>query len=301
MDHTHSHNHNAPKNYNKAFAIGVLLNGSYIVVEVVYGILTNSMALLADAGHNLSDVLGLLLAWGASYFVLKQPTKLRTYGFKKSSILAALFNAILLFVAVGAIGYESISRFIKPEPVEGGTIIFVAAVGVAINLSTALLFMRGKEFDLNIKGAFLHMAADAAVSLGVVAGGIIILYTNQYWVDPVLSIIIMVVILIGTWNLLKDSFNLALDSVPAAIDIHKVEAYLLSLSGVKEVHDLHIWAMSTTETALTAHLIKEDLVIDDTFTNKICDELHHRFDIHHSTIQFESGELDLTCKINCSK
>ena len=295
---THDHSHNNGVDLNKAFIFGIILNSGYIVIETIYGLIINSMALLADAGHNVSDVLGLLLTWGASYLVLKKPTVNRTYGFRKSSILAALLNAILLLVAVGAIGFESIRKFIHPEPVEGITIMIVAGIGVIINSATALLFIRSKNKDLNIKGAFLHMVADAAVSFGVVIGGIVIFYTKSYWIDPVISLIIMVVILFGTWNLLKDSLNLALDSVPVNINPHEVESYLHSLQSVKEFHDLHIWAMSTTENALTVHIVKKDSIIDDELTTNISEYLHHHFGIDHTTIQYESGKTDLNCLNN---
>lgn len=304
MGHRNNHNHNhshAPEELNKAFAIGVVLNSLYIIVEAAYGIMVNSMALLADAGHNLSDVLGLILAWGASYLALKQPTKMHTYGYRKSTILAALLNAIILILAVGAIGVEAVQRFITPKPIDGSIIIYVAAIGVLINGVTAALFINGKEKDLNIKGAFLHMAADAAVSVGVVIAGAVILNTNLYWIDPLISLIIMTVILISTWNLLKDSFNLAMDCVPANIDSKKVEEYFNSLPEVNEFHDLHIWGMSTTENALTVHIIKHEPFIDDKLTHKINHALHEKFGIEHTTIQYEAGEKKFKCSSNCVK
>lgn len=297
----HNHNHSAHasvESMNKAFLIGIVLNTLFVIIEAGYGIWVNSMALLADAGHNLSDVLGLILAWGAAHLALRLPTKDRTYGYRKSTILAALFNAIILMVAVGAIGFESVTRFFKPEPVEGLTMIYVAGIGVIINSATAFLFMKGKETDLNIKGAFIHMAADAAISLGVVVAGFIIYKTGLFWIDPVLSLFIMLIILAGTWNLLKDSFNLAMDSVPVDIEIHLVEAYLDSLPEVKCFHDLHIWAMSTTENALTVHIVKEGTSIDDNLTHKICKDLHSKFGIEHTTIQYESGNKELNCMPN---
>jgi len=296
--HNHQHEHSIPEKINSVFVLGILLNSIYVVVEAVYGISVNSMALVADAGHNLSDVLGLGLAWGAGYLSLKQATRSRTYGYRKSTILAALLNAILLLIAIGAIGVESIKRFAHPAPVQGGVMITVALIGVIINTFTALLFIKGKEKDLNIKGAFLHMAADAAVSLGVVAAGIIISYTGWQWVDPAISIVIMLVILLSTWNLLKDSFNLAMDSVPPNIETDAVEAYLKTIPEVVDFHDLHIWAMSTTQIAMTVHIIKDDMCINDDLTEKICRELHQKFGIEHTTIQFEAGKTYLNCKKN---
>lgn len=283
-------------NYNKAFIIGITLNVIYILVEVFYGFLINSMALLADAGHNFSDVLGLLLAWGAAYLAKTATTERRTYGFRKSTILAAFFNAILLMIAVGAITIEAIRKLILPAQVEGTTMIIVAGIGFVINAVTALLFMKGREKDLNIKGAFLHMAADAGVSLGVVIAGFVIVSTGWLWVDPAISLIIVVVITIGTWGLLKDSFHLSMDAVPKGIDLKEVGNYLMGISGVKEVHDLHIWAMSTTEIALTAHLVIPDETKDDYFLKKICGELHSRFGIEHSTIQIEKSAQSANCE-----
>ena len=291
--HTHSHSHT---NYNKAFIIGITLNGIYILVEVFYGLIINSMALIADAGHNFSDVLGLLLAWGASYLAKTATTEKRTYGFRKSTILAALFNAILLMIAVGAISIEAIRKLISPEPVQGITMMMVAGVGVIINGMTAFLFMKGRNKDLNIKGAFLHMAADAGVSLGVVLAGFIIYSTGWLWVDPAISLVIVLVITIGTWGLLRDSFHLSIDAVPSGINLKEVGTYLKSIDGVREVHDLHIWAMSTTETALTAHLVIPNETKDDYFLKKICGELHSRFGIEHSTIQIEKSAQSSNCE-----
>ena len=295
MSH-HDHSHTHETNYNNAFLIGIILNVIYIIVELVYGILINSMALLADAGHNFSDVLGLLLAWGASYLAKTAATKKRTYGLRKSTILAALFNAIILMIAVGAITIEAVRKLIYPEPVHGQTMIIVAAIGFVINAVTALLFMKGRKKDLNIKGAFLHMAADAGVSLGVVVAGLIIVLTGLPWVDPIIGLIIVVVITIGTWGLLKESFHLSMDAVPKEIDLNKVGEYLKTIQGVKEVHDLHVWAMSTTETALTAHLVIPEETKDDYFLKKICGELHSKFGIGHSTIQIEKSAQSANCE-----
>ena len=292
---THSHNHSQISGYNKAFAFGIALNVIYIIVEFTYGLAINSMALIADAGHNLSDVLGLVLAWIASYLAQKIPTKTRTYGLRKSTILAALFNAIILLIAVGAITVEAIRKFIEPEPVAGNVIMIVAGIGVVINTITAMLFFSGRKKDLNIKGAFLHMAADAGVSLGVVLAGFAITLTNWYWLDPVISLIIVVVIVIGTWSLLKESFLLSMDAVPKNINVDDVIKYLKSVRGVKEVHDLHIWAMSTTEIALTVHLVIPDHRKDDLFLKNLCKELHNRFGIEHSTIQIEENPQTNNC------
>jgi cobalt-zinc-cadmium efflux system protein len=253
------------------------------------------MALMADAGHNLSDVLGLLLAWGASYLVRLQPTSRRTYGWRSSSIMAALINGVLLLVAVGGIATESVRRLFSPEPVAGMTVIVVAVIGVAVNTATALLFLSGRKKDLNIRGAFLHMAADAAVSAGVAAAGVAILITGQLWIDPVVSLAIAAVILLGTWGLLRESLGLVMHAVPAGIDTDQVMAYLAQLPGIDAVHDLHIWAMSTTETALTAHLVKPDSTGDDEMIGRISADLHDRFDIDHVTIQWERTQDPCRC------
>jgi cobalt-zinc-cadmium efflux system protein len=289
MAHNHTHPEDAP-NYNKAFALGVALNLGYIIVEVIAGVAIHSLALVADAGHNLSDVLSLLLAWGASYLTQLAPTRRRTYGLRSSSILASLANAIILLVAIGAIGWEAIRRFAEPVSVPGNIVMLVAAIGVLVNGATALLFVKGRERDLNVRGAFLHMAADAGVSAGVIIAGFAINLTGAQWIDPMVSLLIVVVIAIGTWGLLRDSINLSLAAVPSGIDPVKVEQYLCALPGVTQVHDLHIWAMSTTETALTAHLVKPDAAIDDELLACICQELHRRFGIGHATIQLEKGK-----------
>jgi cobalt-zinc-cadmium efflux system protein len=293
-DHHHDHHH-APKNYNKAFIIGTVLNVGFVAIEAIFGLLTQSLALLADAGHNLSDVLGLLLAWGASVLVQKPPTQRYTYGLRRSSILAALLNAIIILLAMGAIAWESMRRFVNPNEVPGTTIIIVAAIGVAINTATALLFMSGREGDLNIRGAFWHMAADALVSLGVVLAGIGILFTGWLWFDPVVSLVIVVVVVYGTWQILKDAANLALDAVPRNIEPQAVRQYLCERPGVEQVHDLHIWAMSTTETALTAHLVMPEGRGSDRFLQETSQGLADHFDIAHATIQIENGDPDSPC------
>ena len=293
------HDH-GPTNYNRAFALGVALNVGFVVTEATFGILADSLALLADAGHNLSDVLGLLLAWGANALSRRQPTARRTYGWRSSSILAALLNAVILLVAVGGIAWEAIRRFGEPSQVGGMTVIWVAAVGVAINTATALLFMAGRKGDLNIRGAFLHMAADAGVSAGVVVAGVAILWTGWDWLDPAVSLIIAAVILVSTWGLLRDSVNLALDAVPSEIEPNAVSAYLQSLPGVEDVHDLHIWGMSTTETALTVHLLKPDARDDDRLLTQATSELHSQFGIEHVTLQWERGDNPRPCENGCS-
>ncbi len=301
-DHGHTHgaglghgHHHAPRDFGRAFAIGVSLNVAFVVVEAIYGFLANSIALLADAGHNLSDVFGLLIAWGASVLHGRAPSTRFTYGLRSTSILAALVNAIVLLIAVGAIAIEAIQRFGAPEPVAGMTIIIVAAIGVVINAVTAWLFMRGAEGDLNIRGAFLHMAADAAVSLGVVVAGIAILLTGWRWIDPAVSLIIAGVIVWGTWGLLRDSTNLAMHGVPAGIDPVEVRRYLETRSGVARIHDLHIWPISTTETALTCHLVMPDGFPGDEFLAATAEELRVKFGIGHATLQVERGDSAPCC------
>ncbi len=295
-DHSHHGHSRGPARYDRAFAIGIALNLGFVAAEFVFGLLSQSLALLADAGHNLSDVAGLLIAWLAAWLARKPPTSLRTYGYRRASILAALANAALLIAAVVWIVVEAVQRFFMPQPVASMTVIAVAAVGVVINTATALLFMRGRHDDMNIQGAFLHMAADAAVSLGVVAAGVLILYTNWLWLDPAISIAIAVAILWSTWSLARDSVNLSLDMVPPRIDANEVERYLASLPGVTNVHDLHIWAMSTTETALTAHLVRPGAALDDGFLAEACKGLEHRFGIVHATFQIEAGDEANPCK-----
>lgn len=286
-----AHDH-APKSFGMAFAVGTALNLSLVVAELVFGTLSNSLALISDGMHNLSDVLGLLLAWGAAWLAMRRPTATRTYGYRRASILAALANAALLFVATGAIIIEAVRRFTEIQAVESGTVMWVAGVGIIINTATALLFFRGREHDLNISGAFLHMAADAAVSLGVVISALIITWTGWHWVDPAVSIAVATVILWSSWRLTREALNLALDAVPAGIDQQAVEGYLRGLPGVTEVHDLHIWAMSTTETALTAQLIRSEGGETDNFLNEASHELEDRFHIQHTTLQIETGKQD---------
>ncbi|HEY8506654.1 MAG TPA: cation diffusion facilitator family transporter [Gemmataceae bacterium] len=286
MSHAHRH---AGLDLNWAFGLGVALNVLYVIAEAAAGFLLNSVALLADATHNLSDVLSLLLAWGAHYLSHLPPTRRYTYGFRSSTILAALFNALLLLVAVGAIGWESVRRFGEPAAVPGGAVMAVAGVGVVINALTALLFLRDRHTDLNVRGAFLHMAADAAVSVGVVLAGWGVLATGRAWIDPAAGLVIALVILVATWGLLRESVNLALHAVPEGIDPGAVAEYLLGRPGVTAVHDLHIWGMSTTEVALTAHLVRPDGADDDAFLRETSRELRDRFGIGHATLQVERG------------
>lgn len=285
--HGHGHSH-APASFGRAFAVGITLNLGFVVVEAVYGVIAGSMALVADAGHNLSDVLGLVIAWTASVLAARPPSARFTYGFKSSSILAALGNAAFLLVALGAILVETIRRLIEPEPVAGGPVMAVAAVGIVINTVTALMFMRGRKHDINIRGAYLHMAADAAVSAGVVVAGLLITLTGAQWIDPVTSLVIVGIIAAGTWGLLKDSLRMGLHAVPPGIDEQKVRHFLNSLSGVEAVHDLHIWPMSTTETALTAHLVMPGGHPGDSFLHQLAQELDHAFGIGHATVQVET-------------
>jgi len=277
------------KGFGAAFAIGVTLNIVYVVAQIGFGFAAHSLALLADAGHNFGDVLGLLLAWGAIYLGKTRPTPRRTYGLSRSSILAALANAILLLVAVGGITWEAIRRFSNPGEVGGKTVMAVAAVGIVINGATAFLFFAGRKHDLNIKGAFLHMVSDAAVSIGVVVAGAFIIFTGQRWIDPAASLVINAVIIWSTWGLLRDSIAMALDLVPANVDPTAVRKYLESQKGVTAVHDLHIWPLSTTRTALTVHLEIPDGSAGDEFLHGLCEYLQVEFGIEHSTVQVEQN------------
>ncbi len=292
----HGHSH-GPKDFDRAFAIGTVLNLGFVLVEGLAGIATGSMALLADAGHNLSDVLGLLIAWGGASLAKRPASRRFTYGLSSSTILGALANAVLLLFAVGAIALEAVRRFGDPSPVPGATVMIVAGIGIVINTATALLFMRGSKDDLNIRGAYLHMAADAAVSAAVVVGGALILLTGKAWIDPALSLLIVVVILWSTWGLLRDSVTMALHAVPPGIDAEKVEEALATLPGVARVHDLHIWPMSTTQVALTAHLQMPGGHPGDGFLNDAQHRLAHDYGIHHMTLQIEIGDGD-PCKLH---
>jgi len=315
MQHSHSHSHmheqsdchgghhghhHVPADFGRAFAIGIALNTGFVIVEAGFGILYGSMALVADAGHNLSDVLALILAWGASVAAKRAPSDRFTYGFKSSTILAALANALLLAVAIGAILFETAHQLFEPRDPHGMVIVIVASVGIGINTVTALLFMRGQD-DLNIRGAYLHMAADALVSAGVVVAGLAIVFTGFWWIDPLVSFAIVAVISWATWGLAKDSLKLGLLAVPASIDVGEVRAHLAAQEGVETVHDLHIWPMSTTETALTAHLVvpraPKSAAASDAFLRTIADSLDKRFGIGHATIQVECDNAD--CRTEC--
>ncbi len=294
---SHRHNHKLG-NYSRSFAIGVALNIIFVIIEASYGIIADSLALIADAGHNLSDVVSLLLAWGASHLASKNPTEKRTYGFRRVTILASLTSAILLLVALGSIAWEAFGRLSHPQPVEGLTIIIVAGIGVVINSATAMLFISGQKHDLNIKGAYLHMAADAGVSLGVVVAGIAILLTGWLWLDPVISLLIVIVILVGTWNLLQDSIDLSIDAIPKGIDLAEIKNYLTRIDNVSKIHDLHIWALSTTETALTVHLVTTKDSVDNLFLKEVQEHLHDNFGINHATIQVETEEEENCCLLD---
>jgi cobalt-zinc-cadmium efflux system protein len=291
---THRHHH-TPPDYNRAFAVGVALNVVFVVIEAFYGVVSGSLALLTDAGHNLSDVFGLLLAWGAAVLAKKRPSSRRTYGFSRATIIASLFSGLLLMGAVGAIGWEAANRLMDPPEPAGKTIMIVAAIGVLVNTVTALFFLSGKDNDLNIRGAFLHMAADAVVSLGVVVSGALILFYGLNWIDPVISLVIAAVIFLSTWGLLRDSLNLAVDAVPRNVDPDAVREYLSGLPGVMHLHDLHIWPMSTTDTALTAHLVMSNMPDSDRFLNDIANLLADRFAINHATIQLERHDSEIIC------
>jgi cobalt-zinc-cadmium efflux system protein len=286
-DHsTHTHGH-APADFGKAFAIGIALNIAFVILEAAFGVISNSMALIADAGHNLSDVLGLVVAWVASILARRRPSARYTYGLRGTSILAALFNGIFLLVATGAIAWEAVLRLFNPQPVAGVTVMVVAAAGIVVNGFTAWLFASGRKDDLNIRGAYLHMAADAVVSAGVVVAGLIIFVTGWLWLDPLVTLAIAVVIVAGTWGLLRDSVAMSLAAVPAGIDPADVRALLASQPGVSRVHDLHIWSMSTNEVALTAHLVIPSGHPGDGFLHGVAEELKAHHGIGHVTLQIE--------------
>ncbi|MGZ3787798.1 MAG: cation diffusion facilitator family transporter [Bacteriovorax sp.] len=296
--HSHGHHHHhAPKNYNRAFIIGIVLNSVFVLIESLYGYLSGSLALLADAGHNLSDVAGLLIAWGAFWLSEKKPTTKFTFGLRKSSILSALFNSIFLLIAVGIIIWEALHRLWSPNPVQTKTVIIVAGVGIVINALTALLFFKDKNHDLNIRGAYLHMASDALISLGVVLAAIVISYTSKFWIDPAISIIISLIIIYGTWDLLKNSIHLSMDAVPVGINPMAVKKYFEGIQGVLEVHDLHIWAMSTSETALSVHLTMNKVPLENSQLAEISRHLNEHFKIHHPTIQVELFEEHFECHL----
>lgn len=292
MPHNHDHagHAHALPNSDAAFAIGLALNAGFVAVEVTCGLSAHSLSLLSDAGHNLSDVFGLLIAWGATHLSRSLPTKHRTYGWRRSSVLAALVNAIVLLIVVGGITVEATRRFAHPEPVATRTVMLVALAGVIVNGFSAWLFLGGRKRDLNLRGAFLHFGADTVVSAGVVLAALVIRATGRQWIDPAASLAIAAVITWGTWGLLREAINLSMDAVPEGIDPHSVEEYLSRLSGVTAVHDLHIWAMSTTEVALTVHLVMRELPSTDRFLQGVCEELRDRFGIGHATTQIECGD-----------
>lgn len=296
VHHDHGAGGHAPASFGRAFAIGIGLNVAFVLVEAGFGLAANSMALLADAGHNLSDVLGLVVAWTASVLAKRPPSPRYTYGLKSSSILAALFNAVFLLLAVGAIGWEAIGRLVDPAPVAGATMMAVAAVGIGVNGFTTSLFASGRRGDLNIRGAYLHMAADAAVSAGVVVAGLAILLTGWLWLDAAASLAIVGVIVWSTWGLLRDSLALSLGAVPPGIEVDRVRAFLAGQPGVAALHDLHIWAMSTTETALTAHLVMAGGHPGDSFLMNVAEELRTHYGIGHVTLQVET-DRDTACAL----
>lgn len=298
--HGHAGHSHAPKDFGRAFAIGIVLNVGFVIIEAGYGLASNSMALVADAGHNLSDVLGLAAAWTASVLVKRRPSARFTYGLRGSSILAALFNAVFLLIATGAIMLEAVQRFFDPTPVAGVTVMVVAGIGIAINGFTAWLFASGGRTDINIRGAYLHMLADAVVSAGVVLAGLVILATGFDWIDPMVSLVIAGLIVWATWGLLRDSLGMALSAVPPGIDPVAVRASLEARPGVTGLHDLHIWPMSTTEVALTAHLVMRDGELPDRFLRETADTLRKEFGIAHATLQIERiGSADCTLPAQC--
>ncbi len=292
MNHSHSH---APATFHRAFAFGVLLNIIFVCIEAFFGWRVSSLALLADAGHNLGDVAGLLLSWGGSLVSRLPPNARHTYGWRRGTIMAAFANAVLLLVAMGSLGWEALGRLSNPVPTEGMTVIVVASVGIIINTATAMMFLRGSKHDLNIRGAFLHMAADAIVSAGVVVAGLLAIFFNWMWIDPVVSLLIAAVIVAGTWNLFRQSLHLLFDGVPVHIDPIAVREYLAALPGVERVHDLHIWAMGTSEVALTAHLVMPRGHPNDDFYRIVTDTLHERFEIDHVTIQAVTEPISPSC------
>jgi len=284
-----------PARFDRAFAIGIALNAAFVAIEAFYGWKVDSLALLADAGHNLSDVAGLVLAWGGALAGRLRPDARHTYGWKRAGIVAAFVNALLLLVAAGSLALEAAQRLGSPQPVAGVTIMAVAAVGIVVNSVTALLFVRGRDHDLNVHGAFLHMAADALVSAGVVIAGALALWLGWTWLDPVTSLVIVAVIVIGTWSLFRQSLHLLFDGVPEGVDLHAVQAVLEALPGVSDVHDLHVWAMGTTDTALTAHLVMPHTHADDAFLQQVTRELHERFGIVHVTLQVVRAPFTQPC------
>ncbi len=299
MAHTHNHQEgHGPRQFDLAFAIGIALNLGFVLVEAFYGWQVNSLALLADAGHNLSDVGGLILAWAALVATRLRPNDRHTYGWRRGSILASFINASILLVAMGSLGWESIQRLQQPVEIVGKTVMVVAGIGVLVNAVTAALFLSGSRRDLNLRGAFLHMAADALVSIGVVLAGGLYLWQGWSWIDPVVSLAIAVVIVVGTWSLFRQSLHLLFDGVPEHVDLPAVRQYLLEQPGVCDVHDLHVWAMSTAEVALTAHITMTPLLQDDVFLQEVAHELHEHFGIGHATLQLERAP---GCPLGCAR
>ena len=299
-DHDHGHHHghaHGPISNSLAFAVGIGLNLAFVLVEVVYGFLAHSVALLADAGHNFGDVLGLGLSWGATALAAVKPSKRRTFGFRRTTIVASVANALILLFVTGGLTWESIRRLLAPEPSQGRTMIVVAIVGAVINASSALLFMSQGKGDLNLRSAFVHLASDAVLALGVAVAGGVILVTGWLWLDPAVSIVLAITILAGTWSLMKQSLDLMLDAVPEGIDPEQVKAFLSALPGVVEVHDLHIWALSTTETALTAHVVMPGSSQRPSFLSEVCSELRAKFDIDHSTLQIDPVDAPAPCAL----
>jgi cobalt-zinc-cadmium efflux system protein len=294
--HDHGHDH-ASARYDRAFAIGIGLNSALVLAQIGFGLAAGSLALIADAGHNLGDVLGLAMAWGAAVLGRRPPSARRTYGYGRGSILAALTNAVVLLIGVGAIALEAVRRLFAPTPVAGLTVAGVAVAAIIINGLTAFLFMSGRKGDVNIRGAFLHMAADAGVSLAVVIGALIIRFTGWNWIDPILSLAIAAIIVTGTWGLLRESIDLAMDKMPDRIDLVALKAYLAGLPGVTEVHDLHVWSLSTTEAALTVHLVRPGAAIDDALLQEVRATLDRRFGIGHATMQVEAGDPAHPCAL----
>src|SRR6478735_6207299 len=296
--HDHDHHHAPPARITQAFVIGIVLNVTFVIIEFVAGLFTNSLALISDAGHNLSDVSSLFLALWAFRLLKVKPTQTFTYGYRKATVLVSLFNSVILLIAVGVIGYESLHRFLEPQPVEGVVMAWVAGVGIVINALTAYLFFKDKDKDINAKGAYLHMAVDALVSLGVVVAGLIILFTGWVWIDPAISMIIMIVIVYGTWDLLKDSLRLSLDGVPPEIDLQEIKKLVLSIKDVKDIHHIHVWAISTSQNALTAHLILADH-LKDAEQAQLKDKLKHELGhlgIQHVTLETETESCkDMVC------
>jgi cobalt-zinc-cadmium efflux system protein len=297
-DHGHHHHHHGDPGHGRAFAIAITLNAVFVAIEFFYGFLANSTALMADAGHNLSDVLGLMLAWGAAMLAKREPSGRYTYGLRSSSILAALFNGMLLMAATGAIAWGAVEQLLAPHPVQGLTVSVVAGIGIAVNGISAWLFMSGSKDDINIRGAYLHLAADAAISLGVLVAGLLVSYTGWAWIDPAVSLVIVVLIMKSTWSLLREALDMTLGAVPGNVDVAEVEAFLLARPGVSGVHDLHIWSMSTTDVALTCHLVMPGGYPGDEAIDAIARGLKEQFGIQHTTLQSEQGTTQHECSLH---